>query len=42
MLISSCEYNSIFKTYAMFIDVHKDKSDNFEITDFAMELLEKN
>ncbi len=27
---------------AMFIDVHKDKSDNFELTDFAMEFLERN
>ncbi len=26
----------------MFIDVHKDKSDNFELTDFAMEFLERN
>ncbi len=27
---------------AMFLDVHKDKSDNFELTDFAMEFLERN
>ncbi len=27
---------------ALFIDVHKDKSDNFELTDFAMEFLERN
>ncbi len=26
----------------MLIDVHKDKSDNFELTDFAMEFLERN
>ncbi len=27
---------------AMLIDVHKDKSDHFELTDFAMEFLERN